>query len=374
MKIEEVESHIFGNLHFVRIHTDRGVDGLGQSACWAYPEAVAAVVDTFRPYLLGQNPLQTERHWHHLYRMGPFRGSILGAALSAIDIALWDIKGRHLGVPVWELLGGRYRDRLRLHLLLTDGSDHVGSALWAVDEGFTAVKFNPLPSNYYNLPLSQVIKSTHDLVAEVRSAVGSEIDIILELQRSLTPLYAYPLIDALRPFRPLFIEDPIQIDSITSQAEIGKAAGLPAANGERLNTIWEFRELLAQGGSQYLRADVGLAGGISHGKKIAALAESYHSAVVWHSWLGPVITAASASIGASTPNFLTQEYHIPTEEGEYSNGFRSAFKRQGGELVIPDTPGLGVEMDAEHIGDMNLLGRPLHAVPIREDGSVAFAV
>ena len=118
MKIAEVESLLLGGAHFVRITTDEGLVGLGQSACWAYPEAVDAVIGTFRGYLLGQNPHQIERHWQHLYRMGPFRGSVLSGAVSAVDIALWDLKGQALQAPIWELLGGMYRDRIRLHLLM----------------------------------------------------------------------------------------------------------------------------------------------------------------------------------------------------------------------------------------------------------------
>src|SRR5579864_6072212 len=143
MKIAEVESLLLNGAHFVRITTDQGQVGLGQSACWAYPAAVDAVVRTFRGYLLGQDARQIERHWQHLYRMGPFRGSVLSGAVSAIDIALWDIKGQIFQAPSWELLGGKYRDRVRLHLLMGgDSADAVAAnAVAAAKEGFTAIKF-----------------------------------------------------------------------------------------------------------------------------------------------------------------------------------------------------------------------------------------
>ena len=148
VKIEEVESLLLGGAHFVRITTDQGLVGLGQSACWAYPEAVDAVIGTFRGYLLGQDPHQIERHWQHLYRMGPFRGSVLSGAVSAVDIALWDLKGQALQAPIWELLGGKYRDRIRLHLLMGGATPEEvhANALSAAAEGFTAIKFDPIPT------------------------------------------------------------------------------------------------------------------------------------------------------------------------------------------------------------------------------------
>src|SRR3954447_7516355 len=143
MKIAEVESLLLGGAHFVRITTERGHVGLGQSACWAYPEAVHALVQTFREYLLGQDARQIERHWQHLYRMGPFRGSVLSGAVSAIDIALWDIKGQQYQAPIWDLLGGSYRDKIRLHLLMgADSPETVAAeARRALEDGFTAIKF-----------------------------------------------------------------------------------------------------------------------------------------------------------------------------------------------------------------------------------------
>src|SRR3954447_25410340 len=150
MRIEEVEPVLVAGSEVVRITTDSGLTGWGQSACWGYPNAVHEVLLTFRDYLIGQDPLRIEHHWSHLYRMGPFRGSVLSGAVSAVDIALWDIKGKRYGAPVWELLGGRCRDRVRIHLLLLAGGqpDEVGRAVaQAAAEGYTAVKFDPLPAN-----------------------------------------------------------------------------------------------------------------------------------------------------------------------------------------------------------------------------------
>jgi galactonate dehydratase len=377
VRIEEVESLLLGGAHFVRITTDQGQVGLGQSGCWAYPAAADAIVRTFREYLLGQDPRPIERHWQHLYRMGPFRGSVLGGALSAVDIALWDIKGQVLQAPIWELLGGKYRDRIRLHLLMGGRTpdEIAANARAAAEEGFTAIKFDPVPDGYADMTQAALVQSVTDNVAAARQAVKSDVDIILELHRKLTPLQAPPVIEAIAQFNPLFVEDPVQIDSIVSQAEIARRLSQPIANGERLHSIWEFRELLVHGGSQYVRPDVGLAGGLSHCKKIAAVAESFSSAVVTHNFLGPVLTAAAVHLDTAIPNFVVQEY-ARTDETAKWRGFEGILTRQGGYLLPPERPGLGVHLvDTavdEPLGPMG--NRPLHDIPRRSDGSVAYAV
>jgi len=376
MRIAEVESVVLGDAHFVRLRTDDGTVGVGQSACWGYPTAVHAVVESFRPYLLGADPARIEHHWHHLYRMGPFRGAVLTAAVSAVDLALWDIKGKALGVPVWQLLGGQVRDRIRLHLLLpgTGAEALADQAATAVADGFTAVKFDPLPADYGDVSLARLVAETEATTAAVRDAVGRDVDLLIELHRKLTPLQAEAVIPALGRHHPLLVEDPIQIDSISSQAEVARRAlGVPVANGERLHTIWEFKELLAQGGAQYVRPDIGLAGGLSHGRKIAALAEAHHSAVVTHNCLGPLLTMASVHLDATIPNFVVQEYS-PLDDQLADGPARPCVRREGGFLPLPQEPGLGVTLDLDGATPLDLTGRPLTRIPLRADGSVAYAV
>jgi galactonate dehydratase len=375
MKIETVESLIAGGSQYVRITTDDGTTGIGQSGCWAYPEAVDGVLQHFSRYLIGQDPLRIEHHWSHLYRMGPFRGSVVSGAVSAVDIALWDIKGKRFGAPIWELLGGRCRDRVRIHLLLeaAGSADAIAQACArAAADGYTAVKFDPLPENCQDLSQARLIRETLEVVDAARTAIGDDVDIVLELHRKLTPLQALPLIEELARFRPLFVEDPIQIDSIQSQAEIAARVSLPVANGERLNTIWEFRELLARGGTQYVRPDLGLAGGLTHGKKIAAIAESYHAAVVTHNFLGPVLTAASVHLDIAIPNVVTQEY-IEMDERHHPDAFRGRVVREGGYLLAPEAPGLGIELDETRLGDP-FPGIDIQSMVRRLDGSIAAAV
>ena len=375
MKIDKIESFFIGNGYVIRIHTDTGISGVGQTACWGYPEAVDSIVNTFKKYLIGQNPLRIEHHWQYLYRMGPFRGTALSGAISAVDIALWDIKGKHFGVPIWELLGGNCRDKIRLHLLGGGSTPETmyAAAKAAVEEGFTALKFDPLVGGFQDMTVDRLVKTARDIVAAARDGGGPDLDLIVEVHRKLTPMNSIVLESALAPFNLYFIEDPIQIDTIATQAELAKRMTTPLAVGERNVTIWEFRELLEAGGPQYVRPDVGLAGGITQCKKIAALAEAYHSAVVTHNFLGPLITAASLHLDTSIPNFITQEY-TKDDESEKFAVYKVAYQREGGYIPIPEAPGLGIELDDSLIEKTPYEPMNTGTTPLREDGSVAYAV
>ncbi len=375
MKIDKIESFFIRNGYVIRIHTDTGISGVGQTACWGYPEAVDSIINTFKKHLIGQNPLRIEHHWQYLYRMGPFRGTALSGAISAVDIALWDIKGKHFGVPIWELLGGNCRDKIRLHLLGGGSTPETmyEAAKAAVEEGFTALKFDPVVGNFQDMGVDRLVKTARDLVAAAREGGGPDLDLIVEVHRKLTPMNSIVLESALAPFNLYFIEDPIQIDTITTQGELAKRMTTPLAIGERNVSIWEFREILEAGGPQYVRPDVGLAGGITHCKKIAALAEAYHSAVITHNFLGPLITAASLHLDTSIPNFITQEY-TKGDESEAFAVYKVAYQREGGYIPIPDAPGLGIELEDSLIEQNPYQPMNTGTTPLREDGSVAYAV
>jgi galactonate dehydratase len=375
MKIDKIESFFIRNGYVIRIHTDTGISGVGQTACWGYPEAVDSIINTFKKYLIGQNPMRIEHHWQYLYRMGPFRGTALSGAISAVDIALWDIKGKHFGVPIWELLGGNCRDKIRLHLLGGGSTPETmyEAAKAAVEEGFTALKFDPVVGGFQDMTVDGLVKTARDIVAAAREGGGPDLDLIVEVHRKLTPMNGIVLEAALTPFNLYFIEDPIQIDTISTQAELAKRMTTPLAVGERNVSIWEFRELLEAGGPQYVRPDLGLAGGITHCKKIAALAEAYHSAVVTHNFLGPLITAASLHLDASIPNFITQEYTKGDESAD-SAVYKVAYQREGGYIPIPEAPGLGIELDDSLIEKNPYQPMNTGTTPLREDGSVAYAV
>ena len=242
-----------------------------------------------------------------------------------------------------------------------------------VEEGFTALKFDPVVGGYQDMALDRLVKTARDLVAAAREGGGPDLDLIVEVHRKLTPMNGIVLAEALVPFNIYFLEDPIQIDSIVSQAELAKRMTVPLGNGERLTTIWEFRELLAAGGPQYVRPDVALAGGLTQCKKIAAIAESYHSAVVTHNFLGPLTTAASLHLDASIPNFITQEYSKGDEDPSRAV-YKTCYQREGGYIPIPEAPGLGVELDDNLIEQNPYQPMNTGQTLLREDGSVAYAV
>ena len=319
MKIDKIESFFIGGGYVVRIHTDNGISGIGQTACWGYPEAVERIVATFERYLIGQNPLRIEHHWQYLYRMGPFRGTALCGAISAIDIALWDIKGKHFGVPVWELLGGNCRDKIRLHLMAGGNTPETmfQTAKETVEEGFTALKFDPVVGGYQDMALDRLVKTARDLVAAAREGGGPDLDLIVEVHRKLTPMNGIVLAEALAPFNIYFLEDPIQIDSIVSQAELAKRMTVPLGNGERLTTIWEFRELLAAGGPQYVRPDVALAGGLTQCKKKSL--RSLNPTIVrsspiifWDRWSQPPRYTLTQAFRTSSPKSIPKVMSRPT--------------------------------------------------------------
>ncbi|MBT4719312.1 MAG: mandelate racemase/muconate lactonizing enzyme family protein, partial [Rhodospirillaceae bacterium] len=239
----------------VRIETDQGQVGWGITGI-TEEEVIAEVVNKVAgPAIIGLDPLAHEMIWNKLYWLLSPRGQsgYASHAIAAIDIALWDIKGKQYQAPVWDLLGGRCRDKIRLHLLGGAGTPEamVTAAREAVAEGFTALKFDPV--HHIDTGIDRMCRTAVELVAAAREGGGPDLDIIIEVHRKLTPMTALTLAEALAPFNLYFFEDPIQIDSIQTQSEVARRSNVPMGNGERLTTIWEFRELLEAGGPQYVR-------------------------------------------------------------------------------------------------------------------------
>jgi galactonate dehydratase len=372
-----VGCELTGENTVLRLTTEDGTSGLGQSGGWGYPKGVAAVLTELTPLLIGADPFRIEHIWHLAYRARPFRSNLLSAAVSAIDLALWDIKGKAVGMPVWELLGGRTRDRVRLHALVGGATpdEVVSSVNWAVEEGFTAVKFDPIVPGYEDLSMAQLVSSACSMAAAAREAGGDEVDLIFELHRKLDPATAIVVCAALAQFHPLFIEDPIQIDSIETQAELAKRIASPIAMGERLSSIWEFSELLSRNVPIVVRPDVGLAGGLSGCRKIAAIAEAHHCGVSPHNFLGPGLTAPTLHLCATISNLVTMEY-LPLDEDPTSSSaaFTTAVVRNGGFCEVPNAPGLGVTLvdDYERVAPVE--ERPFSGEGLlRSDGSVPAA-
>lgn len=376
MNITEIRTRRCGDALLVAVDTSDGLTGIGESVCWAFPESVEPVVQRFARYLVGTDASRIEQHWHVMWRMGPFRSAIVASAVSALDVALWDLAGQRLGVPVHQLLGGPFRDRIRLHRMI-DGADTetlATAARAAADEGFTAVKFNALGVTSFDQTLPRLVDEAVARISAVRDATGGGVDLIPEVHRSLSPHQVPALIDALRPFRPLFVEDPIQIDTIDVQTGLVSLA-VPLGLGERWQSLWEVREALAAHGPFVVRADVNMSGGISAGRKIAAVAEAHHAHISWHNYLGPVSDAATLSVDATIPNVLTHE-HYPETQALFGSSYTTAWRVDDGHMVVPSAPGLGVHVDFDKLPEhIAFIGGALHdEVPRRSDGSVALAL
>ena len=351
VKITGIENIFVDRYLFVKVHTDAGITGLGESGAWGFLEASAAAVDTFKRYLIGEDPLRIEHHWQYMYRWTHFRGAAIMGAISAVDVALWDIAGKHFGVPTYQLLGGKTRDRARVyyHVMGETKEQLVQGCIDAKNAGFSAVgHLTPFLDEPRDRPYFKThADKMHDAVETVRryrEAVGDDVDLCVEIHRRLTPAEAIVLAQGIEPYRPFFYEDPILPDSFDAMEQVARSIRIPIATGERLHTIYEFEMLLRRGAVHYVRPDVCLAGGITHSKKIAALAEAHHAQVVPHNPLSPVSTAACVQLAACIPNFALQE--LPTGENKppKSEIVKSPLRLDKGFLIVPDAPGIGIEL------------------------------
>ena len=250
MKITKVESLPVDRFLFVRIHTDEGVVGYGESGAWGFLEPSASAIDKFGRYLIGQNPLTIEHHWQYMYRFSHFRGAAIMGALSAIDIALWDIMGKYFGVPVHQLLGGKTRERARVyyHVFGSTKEELVHGVRKAKEEGFTAVgHLTPFLDEDREVPYFKThaskIRDAIDTVGMYRDAVGDSVDLCIEIHRRLTPAEAVVLARGIEDFHPYFYEDPILPENFDAMGLVANNISVPIATGERLHSIHEFQML-----------------------------------------------------------------------------------------------------------------------------------
>jgi galactonate dehydratase len=376
MKITDVRTIFVDRYLFVQVYTDEGIVGLGESGAWGYLEASGGAVETFKRYLIGQDPLRIEHHWQYMYRWTHFRGAAIMGALSAIDIALWDIAGKYFGVPAYQLLGGKTRDKARVyyHVFGDTKEKLIEGCREAKRQGFTAVgHLTPFLDEDHDVPYFKThvdkMRDAIDTVAQYRDAVGRDVDLCIEIHRRLTPAEAIVLARGIEQFHPFFYEDPILPDSFDAMALVAQNIHIPIATGERLHTIYEFEALLSRGAVQYVRPDVCLAGGLTHSKKIAALAEAHHVGVVPHNPLSPVSTAACIQLAACIPNFALQEYPLGEDVPPKSDIVKSTLKLENGFLVIPDVPGIGIELAEDAAERYPYRPRKVHT-RLHVDGSV----
>ena len=373
MRIETVETFIAHNWMFVRIRTNTGLEGIGESTFFAFPEAAASVVHRLAPKLRGMDPMRPEFVFLDLYRNASMRGMAIGGALSAIDQALWDIMGKHFAAPVWQLLGGRVRDKVRAMLVIDYGTIEAVTAQCrdAVSRGYTALKILLFQEEHHRMRHGARLKDLVDRTAAIREAVGWEIDLGIELHRNMVPGESIALIRELEAFRPLFVEDPIVPDSVLSFGEVSAKTRVPMAAGERNTTIWEFREYVEHGHLHHIRPDVGIAGGITHVKKICALAEAHHQQVIPHAVpSGPVATAAQVQLGMCVPNWEVQE-HREQDKAPWNTVVDAIVPVTDGFFEPPERPGLGIAFNEAGAATVPVVGRD-RPTSRREDGSIAF--
>ncbi|MGQ9629238.1 MAG: galactonate dehydratase [bacterium] len=351
---------------FVKLSTDEGISGVGE-ALGDKADVIAAALRALEGYLIGRDPRLIEHHWQSMYRGAFWRGGpILNAAISGVEQAMWDILGKSLGVPVYALLGGKCREKIRFYRHVggeTEG-DLIRSGESAVKEGFTAVKFSPFGPTKAVDSL-RAVKDAGSKMRSLRNALGDGVDIMVDMHGRLSPAMAIVMAEELAPHHPFFLEEPCLPENVDAMVDVARKVKIPIATGERLFTKFGFREVLEKRAAAVLQPDLSVCGGILEGKKIAAMAEAYYVALAPHNPYGPVLTAASIQLDACAPNFLIQEF-VSLGEGV----LKEPFEMKGGYVEVPTKPGLGIELNEEAIARRPYEGRE---VPMwyHEDGSLA---
>jgi len=382
VKITKVQPLLVDRFLLVRIETDAGITGIGESGAWGQLEASAASISKYAEYLVGKDPRPIEHHWNVMLRANHFTGGAITGAVSAIDIALWDIKGKFHGVPVYELLGGKMRHKARIygHVKGRTIETLLSEAKRLKAEGFTALgHLNPLldedeTTPYYKSHANK-IETAIDNVRRLREAVGPSVDLCIEIHRRLTPPEAIALGRGIEKYTPMFYEDPLRPNSFDAMAQVAEHINIPIATGERFTSLYQFQTLLTRNAVQYLRPDVCLCGGITGAKKIAAMAEAHDAWIVPHNPLSPVSTAACLQIAACIPNFAIQEYPSRTPEIDggkqlLGNDLATGLADQiDGFLAIPEAPGIGLELVEDIERRFPEKPRPIRMRP-HVDGSV----
>ncbi len=406
MKLTKLESFVvkvpppyYGGQYFffVKLHTDAGVYGWGETATLSihYPLQTSYKMrlnEIFETYLQGENPLDRERLHKVLYTRLTARHteySTMGL-VSAIDTALWDIAGKVCNQPVYNLLGGAFREKIRSYTYIYDvtGGARPSSSrdLWSdpqrvaenaaylVDEGFTGVKLDPVPMAHFEPPLTEAERTGGDVMAlyrqasarnpfnmtlaqyqhveavvgAIRDAVGTQADILIGTHGQITTASAIRLAQVLEPFRPLWFEEPVPPENTKEMAKVARSTSIPIATGERLTTVFDFLRVLEDGAAVFLQPDLGACGGITECKKIASVAEAYYAQMAPHVWGGPLIQAAALHIDAAIPNFLIQE-SIYKGGGFFDELLVEPLVWEQGYYTVPKAPGLGVDLNMDAV-------------------------
>lgn len=333
----------------VRITTDTGIEGWGESTLEGKPFSVPAAIEEFSGYLIGKDPLRIEHHWQQMYRSSFFRGGAHNmSAIAGLDAALWDIAGKHFGVPSYMLLGGNVRDRIRVyaHWGISDTSDEALNK--ARDRlnmlkkmGYTAFKSGPPGFWRAHEPPSRIDQFV-EMAYMMREWVGNDIELCFDFHGKMAPGIAIEVCNELKGMRPMFVEEPIPQENPDALKLVSDHVPFPIATGERLLSRWEFRQVIEKQCVALLQPDVAHCGGITELKKIANYAEVHYQHIMPHCAIGPLALAACMTVDAVVPNFLVQEQ----VDGALGNGLiKQDWKVENGHIELWNSPGLGVEID-----------------------------
>ncbi|MFX3619107.1 MAG: galactonate dehydratase [Sporolactobacillus sp.] len=364
---------------FLKINTDEGISGWGEPVIEGKAKTVKGAVEEMMDTLVGTNPMAIEDHWNELYRSGFYRGGpVLMSAIAGIDQALWDIKGKYYNAPIYELMGGKVRDKIRVYSWIGgDRPTDVGEAAKRLQEsGATAIKMNATEELQY-LDSYEKIDAVLERVAAIRESVGDYFGIAVDFHGRVHKPMAKVLAHELEQFRPMFIEEPVLPQNNEDLREIAQHTSIPIATGERMFTKWDFKNLLADGYADIVQPDLSHAGGITECKKILSMAEAYDVAAAPHCPLGPIALAACMQVDATCHNAFIQEqslgihYNQGNDLMDYIND-KSVFKYENGYIKIPTGAGLGIEVNEELVRKQAEIGHDWHNPVWRhEDGSIA---
>lgn len=372
MKISDVKTFVVGNppphyggryFIFVKLITDSGVEGVGEVYAATFgPHTIAAMIeDVCQRHVIGKDPFKIEKLWRQVYGAGyTLRPDLsLMGVLSGVEMACWDIIGKELGKPVYELLGGRVHDKLRSYTYLypdekqdaeafyKDADASAARAMEYVEQGFTAIKFDPAGAYSAFDPrqpgLEDMARSV-EFVKKIRQAVGTRADLLFGTHGQFTPSGAIRLARQLEPYDPLWFEEPTPPENTREMGRVARQTSIPVATGERLSTKYEFARVLEDQAASILQMALGRVGGILEAKKIAGMAETYHAQIAPHLYCGPIEGAANIQISACTPNFLILE-SIQQWGGFHSEILKKPITWEDGYVIPSDEPGLGVELD-----------------------------
>jgi galactonate dehydratase len=350
MKIAKIEQFFpRKRTRLVKITTDEGLVGWGETTLEGRPQSTCAAVDEMAAYLVGKDPLRIEHHWQHIYRSSFFRGGpVVMSALSGIDQALWDISGKHYGVPSYRLLGGEVRDRIRVYAhwgvrdMTDEGLERSRERLeWLQTMGYTAYKSGPGGTWRAHEPPS-VIDDFVKKAYMMREWVGPDVELCFDFHGKMTPALAIEICHEIKGMRPLFVEEPVPQENVDALKLVSDHVPFPIATGERLLTRWGFREVFEKHAVALIQPDGSHVGGITELKKVANMAEVYYMHIMPHCAIGPVAFAACMQVDAVVPNFLMQE-QVDACLGD--GLLKENWQVKNGYVELPRRPGLGFEID-----------------------------